>query len=71
MITDNCLVERKYSESFTTIFKDAERMKSGHVGDLQFTANGVEVFAEMRMMYRTLTQSGMTKPRLKRHVKEN
>jgi hypothetical protein len=29
------------------------------------------VFAEMRMMYRTLTQSGMTEPRLKRHVKEN
>ncbi len=34
MVTDNCLIEQKYIESFTTIFKDADRMASGHVGDL-------------------------------------
>jgi hypothetical protein len=61
MVTDNCLIEQKYIESFTTIFKDADRMASGHVGDLQFTANGVEVFAEMRMMRcQTLKKYGPT-----------
>ena len=45
MLSEKALIEHKCTVSFTTIFNDATRMRSGHLGDLQFTVNGVEVFA--------------------------
>jgi hypothetical protein len=50
MLSDNHLIEHKYTISFKTIFADAARMPVGQSGDFHFKINGVQVGAELRMI---------------------